>query len=297
MWKSNRSGSSPRPKRKLNDWLFLVAFFTGGVVLAFNGPQAEKFFVWVLQFLFDRPAAVKFSVLAAEQPFDYRALLTPDGADALIVVTILLIVVAVLAFLSPCIMAMLSFLARRFRIEQHRVTKAMISAVDAIDISSSQEAARFVGRCRAAFRGVKNPAYYSELGAIGNMKAALARSQEAIERRPAAQGRQAGVAPANRSKAGSKSCNDDGDGGGDGEPPRQRFYTYAAFAKLFGVAPQTLRNKVSAGQFPAPVRTAFGPRFTQQHVDYAVNPPRQTDGSSPRRRGRPRIAGSQGGGL
>jgi len=145
-----------------------------------------------------------------------------------------------------------------------------------------------------ACRDMKNPAY-SQLGAVGNLKAARSRSQNAIARRPAAQGRQAGAAPATRSRAGSKSADDDGDGGGDPEPPEERLYTYAEFAQLFRVACQTLRNKVSAGQFPAPVHTIFGPRFNQQHVDYAVNPPKETDSSPPRRRGRPRIAGSKGG--
>ena len=296
MSKSNRSGNSPRQKRKLNDWLFWLSFITAFVEVAVNGPQALKFFMWGSQLVFNRTAAVKYSVLAAQAPYDYRALLTPSGAYALAAVIVMLVMVTVLALVSPHITSLLAILARRMRVEQHRLTKTVISAVDAMNISASQDAARFTGWCRAAFRDMKNPAY-SQLGAVGNLKAALARSQDAIARRPATQGRQAGAAPANRSKAGSKSADDDGDGGGDGEPPRQTFYTYAAFAKLFGVAPQTLRNKVSAGQFPAPVRTAFGPRFTQQHVDYAVNPPRQTDGSSPRRRGRPRIAGSQGGGL
>jgi len=259
-----------RSRRQVRDWLWWLTFFT-------------YFFV---------P-----TVVITASFINLRTLLTPDGADALAVVTTLLTAVATLSFTSACITDMLAMLARWLRIEQHAVGKAIISAADALDISSSQDAARFIGRCRAAFRGVKNPAFYSELGAIGNMKAALTRSQDAIARRPAAQGRQAGAAPANRSKAGSKSADDDGDGGGDGEPPRKRFYTYVEFAKLFAVAPQTLRNRVSAGLFPAPIKTAFGPRFTQQHVDYAVNPPRQTDDPSPRRRGRPRIAGSQGGGL
>jgi len=206
---------------------------------------------------------------------------------------VILVTVTVLAFVSPHITALLEILARRLRVEQHRLTKTVISAVDALNISASQDAARFTGWCRAAFRDVKNPAY-SQLGAVGNLKAARTRSQSAIARRPMAQGRQAGAAPATRSKAGGKSANNDGDGdgGGDGEPPRDRLYTFAEFAQLFRIARQTLRNKVSAGQFPAPVQTIFGPRFTEEHVDYAVNPPRQTDGSS-RRRGRPRIADSR----
>jgi len=294
MSKSNRSGNSPRQKRKLNDWLFWLSFITAFVEVAVNGPQALKFFMWGSQLVFNRTAAVKYSVLAAQAPYDYRALLTPSGAYALAAVIVILVTVSVLALVSPHITALLAILAKRMRVEQHRLTKTVISAVDAMNISASQDAARFIGRCRAAFRDIKNPAY-SQLGAVGNLKAARSRSQNAIARRPAAQGRQAGAAPANRSKAGSKSADDDGDGGGDPEPSDERLYTYAELARLFRVACQTLRNKVSAGQFPAPVHTIFGPRFNQQHVDYALNPPKETDSSPPRRRGRPRIAGSKGG--
>jgi hypothetical protein len=271
MWMSNLSGIVflCRSRRQVRDWLWWLTFFT-------------YFFV---------P-----TVVITASFINLRTLLTPDGADALAVVTTLLTAVATLSFTSACITDMLAMLARWLRIEQHAVGKAIISAADALDISSSQGAARFTGWCRAAFRDMKNPAY-SQLGAVGNLKAARSRSQNAIARRPAAQGRQAGAAPANRTKAGSKSADDDGDGGGDPEPPQERLYTYAEFAQLFRVACQTLRNKVSAGQFPAPVHTIFGPRFNQQHVDYAVNPPKKADSSSPRRRGRPRIAGSQGGGL
>lgn len=288
--------SKSNQKRKLNDWLFWLSLVTASVELAVNGPQASRFFVWAFQLVFDRTAAVKYSVLAAQAPYDYRALLTPSGAYALAAVIVMLVMVTVLALVSPHITALLAILARRMRVEQHRLTKTVISAVDALNISASRDAARFTGWCRAAFRDMKNPAY-SQLGAVGNLKAARSRSQNAIARRPAAQGRQAGAAPANRTKAGSKSADDDGDGGGDPEPPEERLYTYAEFAQLFRVACQTLRNKVSAGQFPAPVHTIFGPRFNQQHVDYAVNPPKKADSPSPRRRGRPRIAGSQGGGL
>jgi len=273
MWMSNLSGIVffCRSRRQVRDWLWWLTFFT-------------YFFV---------P-----TVVITASFINLRTLLTPDGADALAVVTTLLTAVATLSFTSACITDMLAMLARWLRIEQHAVGKAIISAADALDISSSQDAARFIGRCRAAFRGAKNPACYSELGAIGNMKAAHVRSQGAIARRPA-QGRQAGAAPATRSKAGSKSADSDGDGGGDGEPPRPQLYTYVKFSKLFGIAPQTLRNRVSAGLFPAPIKTAFGPRFTQKHIDYALNPPTPTDDSIPRRRGRPRIVRNQktGGGL
>ena len=227
---------------------------------------------------------------------NFRSWLTPDGTDVLAAVTMLITVVAVTALGFSCYMGIFAALAKWLGIEQHPVGKAIITAADALDISSSRDAAQFFNRCRSAIRTGGRRSPYVELGAIGNLKAALAHSQS-VTKRHRGQGRQVGAAPATRSKAGSKSADDDG--GGDGEPPRQLFYTYSAFSALFGVAPQTLRNKVSAGQFPAPVKTAFGPRFTQKHFEYALNPPRQSDDSVPRQRGRPRIAHSQkaGGGL
>ncbi len=138
-------------------------------------------------------------------------------------------------------------------------------------------------------------------------------------------GRQSGARkPARRSAAQKKAASNDGDGdGGDGEPPRPRprskqqkeqqpapqqlpkFYTYAEFAGIFGITPESLRNAVSAGRFPKPHQTIFGPRFSEEHLNYAlsnrnkaVTP--QTRRHSPpppapaRGRGRPRIAQSLG---
>lgn len=78
------------------------------------------------------------------------------------------------------------------------------------------------------------------------------------------------------------------DGPGDPEPPRQQYFTYASFAQLVDCTTRTLYNKVSTGQFPRPVKTAFGPRFTQQHLDSVILKPAQKG------RGRPRIAQSLG---
>ena len=257
------------PKRRIRDWLWWLVLIACIYVLP---------------------------VCITAQFVDLRGWLTPDGADVLAAVTMLLLTVTVTALASSCYMGIFAALAKWLGIEQHPVGKAIITAADALDISSSRDAAQFFNRCRSAIRTVGRRSPYMELGAIGNLKAALAHSQS-VTKRHRGQGRQAGAATATRSKAGSKSADDDG--GGDGEPPRQLFYTYSAFSALFGVAPQTLRNKVSAGQFPAPVKTAFGPRFTQKHFEYALNPPRQSDDSVPRQRGRPRIVRSQkaGGGL
>jgi hypothetical protein len=134
-----------------------------------------------------------------------------------------------------------------------------------------------------------------------------------------ATGRQSGARkPARRSAVKKTASSDDGDGG-DGEPPRRthskqqeqqpplpRFYTYAQFAEIFGITPESLRNSVSAGRFPKPLPTIFGPRFTDEHIhlalktkNRAVTPQkkRHTPPARPaptRPRGRPRIAQAQG---
>jgi hypothetical protein len=248
------------PKRQIRDWLWWL------LLLAI----IEVLTVWILTPL-----------------VNLRAWLTPDEADALATVTMLLVAGAGTALGASCYLGIFAELARWLHIEKKAVGKAIIAAADAIDISSSHDAAQFIGRCRSAIRRASRRSPYAELGAVGDVKAALAHSR-GVTKTHRSQGRQAGAAPASRSKAGSKSADDDG--GGDGEPPRQPLYTYTSFSKLFGVAPQTLRNKVSAGLFPVPIQTAFGPRFTQQHIDYALNPPKQADDSLSRGRGRPRIA-------
>ena len=250
------------PKRQIRDWLWWLILLTVIDVLT----------VWIIT------------------PFvNLRAWLTPDGADALAAVTMLLLTGAVTALGASCYLGIFAAIAKWLHIEKKAVGKAIIAAADAIDISSSCDAAQFIGRCRSAIRAVSGRSPYAELGAVGNLKAALAHSQS-VTKGHRGQGRQAGAAPATRSKSGSKAADDEGDGGGDGEPPRQLYFTYNTFSELFGISSQTLRNKVSAGLFPAPVKTAFGPRFTQQHLDYALNPPKEPNNSPPRGRGRPRIA-------
>jgi hypothetical protein len=268
MFKSVQSVNSVlrAPKRQIRDWLWWLVLLAVIDVLT----------VWIIT------------------PFvNLRAWLTPDEADALAAVTMLLLAGAVTALGASCYLGIFAALAKWLHIEKKAVGKAIIAAADALDISSSHDAAKFIGRCRSAIRRASTRSPYTELGAVGNLKAALANARS-VTKGHRGQGRQAGAAPATRSKSGSKSADDDG-ADGDGEPPRRpSLYTYSAFSELFGIAPQTLRNRVSSGQFPAPVQTAFGPRFTQQHLDYALNPPRQTDDSLSRERGRPRIARRHG---
>ncbi|MBU2839524.1 hypothetical protein HF670_08100 [Acidithiobacillus thiooxidans] len=92
-----------------------------------------------------------------------------------------------------------------------------------------------------------------------------------------------------RSSAKSGDSNSDPDP--EPEPPRQ-LYTFKSFAQLVDCSEKTLRNKVSAGLFPQPQKTAFGPRFTQQHLDFAVTPAKPAG-----TRGRPRIADLVAGGV
>lgn len=93
--------------------------------------------------------------------------------------------------------------------------------------------------------------------------------------------------PARRAKSGD-SNNSDPDP--EPEPPRQLYFTYQTFAQLVDCTTRTLYNKVSTGQFPRPIKTAFGPRFTQEHLNSVV----KTQPANARGRGRPRIAQTLG---
>ena len=73
----------------------------------------------------------------------------------------------------------------------------------------------------------------------------------------------------------------------------QQLYTYESFARLLDCSPKTLRNKVSAGLFPPPLKTAVGPRFADDHIVAAFAPDDPDDPPPPpppKKRGRPRIA-------
>jgi hypothetical protein len=115
---------------------------------------------------------------------------------------------------------------------------------------------------------------------------------------PKATARQSGARKPARRATQKKASSDDGEGGdGDGEPPRrqpQQLYSYDSFARLLDCAEKTIRNAVSAGRFPRPLQTIFGPRFTAEHLDFALNFQKSAPASTPRPRGRPRIAQSLG---
>ena len=96
----------------------------------------------------------------------------------------------------------------------------------------------------------------------------------------------------------AKKSGDSGDDSGDPdpEPPHVVYYNYKSFARLFNLAEQTLRNRVANGTFPPPLKTAFGPRFTQSHIDFALNPVAKIQ-SKTNKVGRPRIAQQSKGGA
>lgn len=119
-----------------------------------------------------------------------------------------------------------------------------------------------------------------------------------VVRRQAPAARQRQKASKGASGNASKKSGDSGDGS-DSDPdpePHVVYYNYKTFAALFNLAEQTLRNRVSAGTFPPPLNTSFGPRFTQSHIDFALNPcannPTKTN-----KVGRPRIAQQSKGGA
>lgn len=128
------------------------------------------------------------------------------------------------------------------------------------------------------------------------------------QKTPRASGRQSGAKQSKKQSSGSKS--DDSDGG-DGEPPRkflfaalcrnplldQQYHTYKNAAKKIDCSVQTLRNLVSAGKIPPPLKTAVGPRFSEQQLLDIISPPaKKTEQKQQKRpRGRPRIAMAKGG--
>jgi hypothetical protein len=146
-----------------------------------------------------------------------------------------------------------------------------------------------------------------ELGAIGNLSKARAKA-EAVTGRPC--GRQSGPASTSRRQAsGTKSASDPDGDGGDSDPTRSLIpsallqqleaspkigWSYNDFSNLFGASPKTLRNKVSRGEFPPPIKTAFGVRFTSEHLRYALDPDQFATKPAKRGRGRPRIAEQRG---
>ena len=146
-----------------------------------------------------------------------------------------------------------------------------------------------------------------ELGAIGNLSKARAKA-EAVTGHPC--GRQSGPASKSRRQAsGTKSSSDPDGDGGDSDPTRSLIpsallqqleasprigWSYNEFSNLFGSSPKTLRNKVSRGEFPPPIKTALGVRFTSEHLRYALDPDQFAPKPAKRSRGRPRIAEQRG---
>ncbi|MCE5360776.1 MAG: hypothetical protein JJ714_07330, partial [Acidithiobacillus sp.] len=83
----------------------------------------------------------------------------------------------------------------------------------------------------------------------------------------------------------SKSQREDGDGEPPQRPTLPLLLTYAEFAEWAGIKRETVANAIASGKLPAPIRTAFGPRLGQQHIDYVLSKP-----VAAKKVGRPRIA-------
>jgi predicted DNA-binding transcriptional regulator AlpA len=104
---------------------------------------------------------------------------------------------------------------------------------------------------------------------------------------------------------------------GEGEPPRSfsfypavsalpaapisQLYSYKSVAQLLDCAVRTLYNKVDQGEFPRPVQTPVGVRFTDEQVRAVLSgawkpqkPKEDIRQPQTRPRGRPRIALLQG---
>ena len=141
------------------------------------------------------------------------------------------------------------------------------------------------------------PKELSQRGAIG---------RDITIRRAANSHRAHGCAPRKKDGGGFSGSSDGGGGKGDGEPPyqvpactsdQQSFFSFQSAARILDCSPKTLRNKVSAGQIPAPIKTAVGPRFTADSLQEIIHPPIPVPVVAPpaRPRGRPRIASIHGG--
>jgi hypothetical protein len=138
-------------------------------------------------------------------------------------------------------------------------------------------------RVRSFHRRAFDPVIISQAGAVGRDLSCA---------RPRAADRQSGASVARRQASAGKTDSDDGDGG-DGEPPH--LYTYNHVAQLLDCATKTIRNKVSAGIIPPPIKTEVGPRFTLAQVQALIDPQLLPQQPSPnRKRGRPRIAAHGG---
>ncbi|WP_215843666.1 hypothetical protein HHS34_007295 [Acidithiobacillus montserratensis] len=141
---------------------------------------------------------------------------------------------------------------------------------------------------------------YREIGAIGNLTKAKAKSAAAVGRQS---GRQHGGSGSRPKVSAGKTSSDD-DGGGD--PPRPRtvpscsaggnrvsipitetpqLYTAAQAAAKVACHVGTIRNLASSGKIPKPIQTLVGPRYTDEHIRTIL----AGKTASKRPRGRPRI--------
>lgn len=100
-----------------------------------------------------------------------------------------------------------------------------------------------------------------------------------------------------RSSAASGDSPSDSDDSSDGEPPRpriiSRLYSYQSAAVLLDCSVQTLYNQVNTGRIPAPIKTAVGPRFSQEQLEQIIAGVRlEVAAPAPlkNKAGRPRIA-------
>lgn len=195
---------------------------------------------------------------------------------------------------------------------EHLIARAVNSVAKKLDITESGLFKHDIKKSKELLHRFNEMAFcnkaYKEIGSVGNLKCALDRSHD-ITHPNRGHARQAGGS-ASRGQKKSASSSDDGDGdGGDGEPPRPRLSSLASspssehpqlplllpfrdFAAWAGISTGTLRNAVSSGKFPKPIQTPFGPRFTDQHVKFVLNPPKKAP--TTRGRGRPRIAQALG---
>lgn len=98
----------------------------------------------------------------------------------------------------------------------------------------------------------------------------------------------------------SRSSAASGDGNPDPEPEPERsllqLFSFVSAAAILDCSPQTLRNKVCRGLIPAPIRTAVGPRFTQDQLSQITTPtkPIPIPADVRRKVGRPRLASAAG---
>jgi predicted DNA-binding transcriptional regulator AlpA len=166
------------------------------------------------------------------------------------------------------------------------------------------------------FSHCADPSNYYECEKIAT-KLPMSLKVSVMAHRPA--GRQARkLAPARRASNGQKkaACVTES----EGEPPRSisfysavsalpaaplsPLYSYKSVAQLLDCAVRTLYNKVDQGEFPKPVQTPVGVRFTDDQVRsvlggaWQAQKPKEDIPQLPKRpRGRPRIAsllGKQG---